>query len=1555
MGLDRYDQQRFLMLAHIDADTNLSNGFDPFSSSVLGPATNTVIVGTGPQARVGILESPNLGKGKKTALVRFFDEDQGGWHVDEVAKGEIQLSMQAGDDMDVAHVRAMAGQETPRVLPTSKYGTGVLDESLGIAGINDRKAYKSALLNLVEKEITKKKWLDRDGNFLLNRKRGEAPPAPAPVKTKPQPRKVWFDDRGQPISRSLELEPAPETPSASTSIYPDRQDLGNLVDMYIRAADTGNLGAFEQKLVSTAGANTEALGQLRAEAYPKLLRMHAPDGDNNLVRALVLSKLNMLDELQARQLRKAAEGLGIKTKGRKMTNVVEDLLPHYDQSLGIQMEETTWKEFLHQIVNNQRGSASLGALTGFAPDVLKGVKGKLAEKFFPGTPVIHIRDVQPPKDLSLTAMHIGLPKTVGSKIPTIDFLRIGATRAHGRANQKARDLRILLEDHWMHMDPDEVHIQRAMSLYQRGHRTWDDVLKRTPPGEFQRLEKTMKFTNRDGKLDEFPFSEFFESFARTADETRLSLLRSHLMAGHRAFEFDPDDGAHVMMARQDLFLHDAVKEYDTLRDAAGTILMAGRDPATGLHSTKNPDDVEYFLREIIGPGYRSWSDVPKPVRELVESDPSKVWMTNRTRSGGEFQFWSLLGRNDPLPLVHEGRVKVIAHGRDQQGAPTTKTLGYAPNTVEALRLLRHPSMKERFDGVPDFRGIEIDASNVVLSGSDLSLDSDWRVLQKITEEINLSKTGGFTNEELAVLTGSLVAPQGAPVTIRTKGESLEPSTYKRLAVLFRRATQADYKADVLRTSHQAVSLDAEFSKVFGVPRLFADMPDDMNLSDALIHARRHQGDNVRAKHYFDTYLRIALGERGNTEMRADHLLSRWAHLHSLPKKALEKVLTGNDVKFGYNAGEFYMPYRTRKLSKDILDFQAVWRLGYSPAAAAVNGMQWAVNTGPMLGYRNTMAAFDDWHSLWAQRAKFADLDTKYGRDWYTNWRKGDLEISETFNDVELNKALDLYDLLYEAGVEYAVPRSQSMEAWGMKAGEKGGSKLLADPNEQLFNFTKAWTWAEWNSMVMFQKAEKLNRSLTAFAAARYAATPEGGELQGKALTAFIEDMIDATQFTYHDLGLSPAMANPIGKVIFQFKPFLANQIRYEANMLSKLVRSRGPDRTQAVVQIAEHLGTIGLLGGTSAFMYNPIIYGGLAAASTFDNDTSPESLLNDVLYHRMGKFSADRYHQQGIKRFNTPWWDAHTVVSHGLFGLLGMDVSRRLSLSGPELFLSTGNDAVAAGVGPHMSMYWHYMKAMRDQETPASGFSKNAMGLALAAFMFPTLKGAGGLVAGLTASGLTSMIDGGRPIWDPKTLGSTVSKYGGGIPFLPIKAPREKENFDFYTGALSESKSGRRFMMNVMPVAFRNISNTATILSTGMIWDLGGNPDFMDTLMHTSKQRILPGMPASSQTQLWEALIRLGGFRSTRSTVDRMATTLVRDENEKYIRLADSYADRMAAAYIARNPIEMSKLQAELLQKYGIVVSRSQIETRVNALLTPMAEKVMGDAPVRLKSSRRLR
>jgi hypothetical protein len=153
---------------------------------------------------------------------------------------------------------------------------------------------------------------------------------------------------------------------------------------------------------------------------------------------------------------------------------------------------------------------------------------------------------------------------------------------------------------------------------------------------------------------------------------------------------------------------------------------------------------------------------------------------------------------------------------------------------------------------------------------------------------------------------------------------------------------------------------------------------------------------------------------------------------------------------------------------------------------------------------------------------------------------------------------------------------------------------------------------------LFQKAETVNRSVAGLAG--YTHALDNGASREAAIAAG-KKLINETQFVYNVTDLPALLANPVGQVLGQFKPFLINELHFMAGL-------RG-------AEIGRFLINVTAAGGVGALFSLP-----------------PLALVNLAVDALTGESIVERLQKQA------------PVASRGLPGAAGLDVSSNIGLGG---------------------------------------------------------------------------------------------------------------------------------------------------------------------------------------------------------------------------------------------------------------------------------------------------
>lgn len=188
-------------------------------------------------------------------------------------------------------------------------------------------------------------------------------------------------------------------------------------------------------------------------------------------------------------------------------------------------------------------------------------------------------------------------------------------------------------------------------------------------------------------------------------------------------------------------------------------------------------------------------------------------------------------------------------------------------------------------------------------------------------------------------------------------------------------------------------------------------------------------------------------------------------------------------------------------------------------------------------------------------------------------------------------------------------------------------------------------------MGMFRLSEQVNRGVAAIAMYRHL---RGRGVAHRAAIAQTQAFVRETQFDYSVADLPSVMRNPIMRVALQFKPFVLNEILFGERILR-----HGTTRQRA------------------QFFFWFWFWAGLKALALF----TPLAAMNWLL-GKTGWWEDEEGHKQTpfddmLERLGPNVSPAWQIALFGVWGILGIDASRRMGVAGPQEFVGTTGSPIA--------------------------------------------------------------------------------------------------------------------------------------------------------------------------------------------------------------------------------------------------------------------------------------
>jgi hypothetical protein len=687
--------------------------------------------------------------------------------------------------------------------------------------------------------------------------------------------------------------------------------------------------------------------------------------------------------------------------------------------------------------------------------------------------------------------------------------------------------------------------------------------------------------------------------------------------------------------------------------------------------------------------------------------------------------------------------------------------------------------------------------------------------------------------------------------------------------------------------------------------------EDKNLDVALsayhktgqLHGK--QGWTALRQYAYD-HMSTALGEPGWVEEQLDQLMGFMrAKVTAGPVLRFKKELNerygiGREVPVSNsdisNPKFWARAYSSRMAATNIVQFQSRWRLGGSIGSAVSNATQ----------YWTTTAAKLQGHGLgWIEAERLAVRSWHDGIDIYRahefGVRKG-IGLSRVAGVTLTPEQTRLARLVDESGMALMPTKYEAgtRGAFGESSARPLG--LGRTPAQHALDLTSYY------SMLLFSGAEKVNRFSTAIAALRLALDPKGMNLDEAAAKAFARNMVRETQFLYDELAIPHAILKlgPVGRVLFQFKPFLLNMMSFEKDLMVNAFTPglNGGLNSGAINQLATHLGALAVFGGAVGLAANPVVeLGAMGLKAATGIDLSPDRLSSAARASRRADSTSDeRFRDVMTTRLED-------VFYYGLPGLLGLSMGRRVGVSGQDLALGANGSTIW---GPHLSMYIN-AAAVANQMRLQRGTGRAIKGAAVGALL-------PGFMPGKSAQ-VVSSIPGVR------LLTAQIGGWVGSGNLGPL--PRADNSM---ADIMKSTKEGRRFTSQATPTLYRNFARSFAITADGAVRDLNGAPMFVPVEDRAAEASwMLLGLPSIRQQETSAAVSMMtasspGDAATMRSMVDRIAEAYVK-LNEGSGSRADVFTELMAA------------------QRMGLFVNDASVKRRIEAITASRLETVRKRQP----------
>ena len=756
----------------------------------------------------------------------------------------------------------------------------------------------------------------------------------------------------------------------------------------------------------------------------------------------------------------------------------------------------------------------------------------------------------------------------------------------------------------------------------------------------------------------------------------------------------------------------------------------------------------------------------------------------------QWDFWGRWGRDNFWPLVHSGQFAV-----EYEGTLVAWTQSYD----DAFAAIRHL----------------IKQSGAGETIGEYSAMGNWNInlSQWVPDEIYARHMKGKDFQKFAKLMGEHL--ETGPDEIRaviTRQDKLPPGMKPGSIVhAFERKANLEPLFDDPMTEYLVYSARVEralFKQRVGeaYERAVADKAFDHALSARAELPPLHRMTNLK-KAVGEAYLR-AIGEYTGGDAFADGVVGYFEWLRITPQElarrggkavgigteaAYPEMALGDILNPMRGSKVFQQKYLARKRASEAIAFQSNFRLFGSLSSAFANASQFWVNVPSVL------VRDGQWGMTKAMQESikaYKDANEVFFR---TAFKAGpNLEASIKKLPEDLQQFAAMAD---ELGIA-AMPGKHMVGADYAGIGDLYNmvpNALLTDTKRDLM-----WKWTKTLGMTPFNGAERTNRMATMIVGYRKGLAHG---LDDNAARQYAKNMVRETQFQYDEISMPLGFTKlgPAGRMLLQFKPFVANQLGFEKDLVMKAFINPATGKAgidaKAVQALATHWAMYSVWGGIRGIAASPAI-AALGLPYFLMTGKRPDQLL-------MGMLRKSR----NSKR--EPWekfTDSHKALSsdilwYGLPALGRMSLGNRVGVSGQELM----NFWEIPGIfGPHGSIFADVFSAYK-------GYARTK----------GSWLGVGGGIAGAVAPSLLPSVGGG---FVKKVM--PLGRVGGGL--LGASAATGKlpgvDLFHYpnpFYEFLEKEPQGKALSRRAVPTLLRNFIRSVEIMNTGAVRDMEFRPNYI--------------------------------------------------------------------------------------------------------------------------------
>jgi len=794
----------------------------------------------------------------------------------------------------------------------------------------------------------------------------------------------------------------------------------------------------------------------------------------------------------------------------------------------------------------------------------------------------------------------------------------------------------------------------------------------------------------------FPNERWYDEYLRTRQQIvkiRRWNIRNGLFRGFHAkeIEFKSDNPNGKLDELRVLRKDNALTEQEYLV-AQDHVKRGGK--VYDLDRVSNPafahpqSQIDRFLD--LTDDYASFADIPLNIRTEMATYKDKrgePWMID------EFDFWARYGMNNYAPRILQGRHKIKIPDPDG-GADIT--VAVAPDGQAAQKFFFDVS-RGRYEGIDPsaVNGMYIDIGKA--RGDDL--DAHFlgpTAFAKFYSEM-VKEFGGPTGKatemaRAAVKALNLGSERAAPRDLHMQArvadlQSLIEDPYKALKIYHDRTSRNNFLLNVNDAYNKAQAMDHSLSIGSGVMPIFDNDRSGATGQKAAAWYMENLRDNAMGQ--APGYEKVL----SNAIALASFDVSRFLTPSRI--KAFRERASNPSYDFFQDHEIFPLLYNEdftlREVARKWNKFQTVFRLGFNIGGSLINMTQNAIYTPSNLmshGY--------------GVKESYGHMAMGYMKSWQymLPGLKTDPKLTAFFESIGLDT-----DAISGSTGGMNLRKTFTVK----KARFIGEDKVFSVGGKDLVNFSALSDRFVATAMLPFGAAENLTRRAAAIAAKD--AAESTGRMTPNAVELFTREHINDTQFQYFDMALPPYMKGSLARIALQFAHFPANALKYEKDLFmgaepplistfspraGELRGSRTvtdpwgnvvPAKDLARKALASHMAIIGLTGGLVGLAlrpeFAPISWMIQKWAKAFgDND---EGDIEQWYMNQFGRGYDAAIESPAEGHVGDPeLWEARNFMHYGAPGLLGLQLSQRMSVTGLDVNPSKWDDLL---FGPTGGMY----------------------------------------------------------------------------------------------------------------------------------------------------------------------------------------------------------------------------------------------------------------------------